>query len=144
MPFTPTISNDQANTGFGNQRPNVVGKPMILKNVSCWFFISANASCKALNPGGVNAFAVPALYTYGNLGRYTMRADDLIQFDFAMLKAFTFAKERSIEFRAEFFNIFNRPTFSAPSTAINSASGAQVSSTLNGSRQIEFALKGYF
>jgi Carboxypeptidase regulatory-like domain len=144
LPYTPTISNDQANTGFGNQRPNLVGKPTILKNVSCWFYISANASCKALDPGGVNAFAVPALYTYGNLGRYTMRADDLIQFDFAMLKAFTFSKERSIEFRAEFFNIFNRPTFSAPSTTINAASGAQVSSTLNGSRQIEFALKGYF
>ncbi|HTZ58375.1 MAG TPA: carboxypeptidase regulatory-like domain-containing protein [Acidobacteriaceae bacterium] len=144
LPFTPTISNDQANTGFGNQRPNAVGKPKVLKSVSCWFYISANAACKSLDPGGVNAFAVPALYTYGNLGRYTMRADDLIQFDFAMLKGFNFGNERSIEFRAEFFNIFNRPTFSAPSTTINSASGAQVSSTLNGSRQVEFALKGYF
>ena len=144
LPYTPTISNDQANTGFGNQRPNVVGKPKVLKNVSCWFYITANKSCQSLDPAGVAAFAVPAQYTYGNGGRNTMRADDLIQFDMALLKPFNFGNERSIEFRAEFFNVMNRPTFTAPSTAIDTSSGAQVSSTLNGARQIEFALKAYF
>ena len=73
-----------------------------------------------------------------------MRADDLIQFDLAVLKPFNFGNERSIEFRAEFFNVMNRPTFNAPSTAIDTSSGSQVSSTLNGARQIEFALKAYF
>ncbi len=144
LPFTPTISNDQANTGFGNQRPNVVGKPKVLKNVSCWFYITANKSCQGVDPQGVAAFAVPTQYTYGNGGRNTMRADDLIQFDLALLKPFNFGNERSLEFRAEFFNVMNRPTFNAPSTAIDSSSGAQVSSTLNGARQIEFALKAYF
>jgi hypothetical protein len=62
----------------------------------------------------------------------------------ALLKPFNFGNEKSIEFRAEFFNVMNRPTFTAPSTAIDSTSGAQVSSTLNGPRQIEFALKAYF
>jgi hypothetical protein len=144
LPYTPTISNDQANTGLANQRPNVVGRPKVLKNVSCWFYISANKSCQALDPEGVAAFTVPAQYTYGNGGRNTMRADDLIQFDLAVLKPFNFGNERSIEFRAEFFNVMNRPTFTAPSTAIDTSSGAQVSSTLNGARQIEFALKAYF
>ena len=51
LPFTPTISNDQANTGFGNQRPNLVGKVKMVKNVSCWFYISANKSCQSLAPG---------------------------------------------------------------------------------------------
>jgi hypothetical protein len=73
-----------------------------------------------------------------------MRADDLIQFDLSILKPFTFGRERSVEFRAEFFNLFNHTTFAAPSGVINSSSGGSVSATLNGSRQIEFALKGYF
>ena len=144
LPFTPTISNDQANTGSGNQRPNLVAKPTYVKKPSCWFYVAANTACTALDPSGVTAFAVPAQYTYGNLGRNTMRSDDLIQFDMSILKPFTFGKERSVEFRAEFFNLFNHTTFAAPSGVINSSSGGSSSATLNGSRQIEFALKGFF
>ena len=144
LPFTPTISVDQANTGVGSQRPAVIGKPVMLKKPSCWFYISANPSCKTLDPSGANAYTLPAMYSYGNGGRNTLRADHLIQFDFAMIKSFPLAAERSLEFRSEFFNIFNRPTFSSPSTNIDASSGAQVGSTLNGSRQIEFALKAYF
>jgi hypothetical protein len=46
--------------------------------------------------------------------------------------------------RGEFFNLFNRPTFGAPSTNIDSSSGVQVTSTLNTSREVELSLKGYF
>jgi hypothetical protein len=144
LPFTPTISTDTANTGVGNQRPNVVGKPTILKNPSCWFYIAANPACVALDSGGVSAFSVPAQYTYGNGGRNNMQADDLIDFDFSLTKLIPLGKERSLEFRGEFFNIFNRPTFSAPSTNIDQSTGATISSTLNTSRQIEFALKAHF
>jgi hypothetical protein len=42
------------------------------------------------------------------------------------------------------FNITNRPTFSAPSTVIDSSSGGQVNSTLNTSRIIQLALKFRF
>ena len=39
-----------------------------------------------------------------------MKADDLIQFDLAVLKAFKLGEARSLEFRGEFFNLFNPPT----------------------------------
>jgi hypothetical protein len=51
---------------------------------------------------------------------------------------------KQVEFRSEFFNIFNHPTFAAPTTTINSASGAQVGSTLNAARIIQLALKFRF
>ncbi|WP_353072482.1 TonB-dependent receptor [Tunturiibacter gelidoferens] len=144
LPYTPTISGDQANTGVGSQRPNVIGKPLLLRNHNCWYFDSKNSACKTLAPAGADAYAVPALYSYGNGGINLLRADGLVQFDLSLLKSFHFSETRSLEFRGSFFNLFNHTTFAAPTTNIDSSSAGQVSSTLNGSRQIELAAKIYF
>jgi hypothetical protein len=145
LPFTATISSDTANTGVAAQRPNITGAPRMVRKPSCWFYISKNTSCQALAPGAANVFTVPTQYTYGNGGILNLRADHVIQFDFAALKAFKLGGERSVEFRGELFNLFNRPTFAAPSnTNIDSGSGAQVSGTLNTSRIGELSLKVYF
>ncbi len=141
LPFTPTINGDVANTGVSSQRPQVVGTPQIVGSPSCWFYISANPSCVALDPSGTNAFAAPATYTYGNGGRNILKADPLKQLDFTAMKNFRIDDKRSLEFRAEIFNLTNHPVFAAPSTAINSSSGAQVSSTLNAARIVQLALK---
>ncbi len=140
-PFTPTISSDTANTGVGSQHPNVVGTPTIVGNPNCWFYISANPVCASLAPNTASAFTVPATYTYGTGGRNILRADGLKELDFTLLKSFRIAEMRQLEFRSEFFNILNHPTFAAPATAINSSSGAQVGSTLNTGRIIQLALK---
>jgi hypothetical protein len=87
---------------------------------------------------------MPAQYTYGDGGINILRADGLVQFDLALLKSFHFSESRSLELRGSFFNLFNHPTFAAPSTNIDSSSAGQVSSTLNGSRQVELAAKIYF
>ncbi len=144
LPFTPTINGDVANTGVSNQRPLVVGKPIIVGSPSCWFYTSANPSCVALDPSGSNAFIAPATYTYGNSGRNILKADALNQLDVTVVKAFHIDEKRGFEFRAEMFNILNHPVFAAPSTAVNSSSGAQVSSTLNAARIIQLALKFRF
>jgi hypothetical protein len=140
LPFTPTISSDQANTGVASQRPNVIGKPVLVRKANCWFYDSANPSCGI----GTNAFAVPTQYTYGNGGINTLRADGLVQFDVSLIKSFHFTEARSLEFRGNFFNVFNHTTFAAPSTNIDSSSAGQVTSTLNASREIELAGKFYF
>jgi hypothetical protein len=141
LPYTPTISGDQANTGVGSQRPNVIGKVTEVRRPNCWFYDSANSSCGA---SGTNAFAVPAQYTYGNGGINTLRADGLVQFDVSLIKSVHFTDTRSLEFRGSFFNVFNHTTFAAPSTNIDSSSAGQVTSTLNGARQVELAAKAYF
>jgi hypothetical protein len=65
LPFTPTIGADRANTGAGGERPNVNGVPFVPKNLSCWFFVSANSTCKALYPNATDVFNVPTQYTLG-------------------------------------------------------------------------------
>jgi hypothetical protein len=144
LPFTPTISADTANTGVGSQRPQVVGQPQLVGNVSCWFYVSSNPTCRSLEPNATNAFAVPAQYSYGNSGRNILLAQRLIQVDLSLMKEFPFTETRRLEFRSEFFNIANHAVFAAPTTTINLASGGQVGSTLNSNRILEFALKLYF
>ncbi len=144
LPFTPTISGDQANTGVGSQRPNVVGKATLVRNVNCWYYDSRNPTCRSLQPNGTDAFAVPAQYTYGNGGINTLRADGLVQFDTSLIKNFRFTESKSLELRASFYNTFNHTTFASPSTNIDAVSAGTISSTLNAARQGEVAAKIYF
>ena len=44
----------------------------------------------------------------------------LNELDFTLLKTFSLGESRRLEFRGEFFNLANHPTFAAPSTSINS------------------------
>jgi len=118
-----------------------VGKPKIVHSPNCWFYTPSNAGCTTLSPGTTAAYAVPAQYTYGTPLRNTLRADDLNELDFTLLKTFPLGESRSLELRGEFFNLANHPTFAAPSTNINSGSGAQVSATLNSSREVQLGVK---
>jgi Carboxypeptidase regulatory-like domain len=141
LPFTTSISTDQANTGVGGQRPNIVGHPVLIRQPNCWFFDSRNTACGT----GTDAFAVPALYTYGNGGINNLRSDGLVAVDMSIIKSIHFTDTRAFEFRGSFYNVFNHTTFASPSTTnIDSSSAGQITSTLNGSRQIELAAKVYF
>ena len=144
LPFTPTVSGDRANTGAGGQRPNVNGAPFAPHNLSCWFYTSANPTCKALFPNSTDVFTVPAQYTIGTGGRNILRADNLIQVDFSVLKDIPLTESTRLQFRSEFFNIANHPVFNAPGATVDQGSAGQVSGTLNSNRIIEFALKLIF
>jgi hypothetical protein len=144
QPFTPTISRDVANTGIGNQRPNVIGKPTTVGAPTCWFYSSTNAACAALAPSATNAFASPANFTYGNAGAFTLRSAWLKNFDFSVFKQFPITEGSVLQFRAEFFNLTNTPTFGIPNTTTDTASAGIVTTTVNNPRQLQFGLKYNF
>jgi len=64
-----------------------------------------------LNPA---AFATPQPGTFGNLERNSIHGPNFKQFDLVLAKHFPFAGGRNLEFRAEFFNLFNTVNFSNP------------------------------
>jgi len=91
-----------------------------------------------------DAFATPPDYTLGNLGQRTQRMGGLNQFNIGLLKNFSLTEHHRIQFRVEFFNAFNHPTFGLPDRNVGSPRFGLVSSSLQEARKIEFALKYLF
>jgi hypothetical protein len=77
-------------------------------------------------------------------------------FDFSIFKAFQLTERFSLQFRSEFFNIFNHANFNAPgfggngvvsvsnATNFNSSNFGEIGSTRTAPRQVQFALKLYY
>jgi hypothetical protein len=80
----------------------------------------------------------------GLVGRNTFRAQGLAAVDMALNKHFTFAEHRSIEFRSEFFNVFNRYNFGIPIHQVGFPGFGQSVNLRVPPRTIQFALKYSF
>jgi hypothetical protein len=124
--------------GTGTIRPNVVSgcDKTGPRTTAEWF----NTLC----------YADPAPFTFGDESRAdpTLRQDGVINFDFAMFKRTSFGPDErmNIEFRTEFFNIFNRNQWAAPNTnfVTGSTTFGTVSAIANTPRLIQFGLKFAF
>jgi hypothetical protein len=101
-----------------------------------------------------SALADAAGTDIGNVGRNVLRGPPQTNVDFSLIKRFPLHESRSIEFRAEFFNILNHVNFANPISDLNSATidtqtgkilnaGAfgRIISTSNNPRLIQFGLK---
>jgi hypothetical protein len=121
-------------SGFSANRPNLVGNPNDgPKTAQQWFNVNA---FQQLNP-------VTQAGQFGNAGRNVTQAAGLGQFDFSAFKTFRVTEAATVEFRAEFFNLFNRVNFGLPNNNISSPTFGQVESALP-PREIQFALKFLF
>ena len=130
---------EAANLGIGNIRPNVVpgcsrSGPQTLAQ---WF----NTAC----------FAAPPDFGAGTESRVDpiLRGPGINNFDFAVFKRTNINERMGVEFRTEFFNLFNHPYFSMPATGFGAAGFGVVNSTVQGGvaspeRLIQFALKFIF
>jgi hypothetical protein len=82
----------------------------------------------------------------GTRGRDTFRGPGFHNFDMAMIKDTSFGKRGNrelgvLEFRAEFFNVFNIVNFGLPSNTVRGSGFGIISHTGGSSRQIQFSLK---
>ena len=96
----------------------------------------------------VNAFAVPARGTWGDIGRNTLRGPGLLQLDLALQRRFRFGGDRSVELRVEAFNALNRANLANPNTNISSGSAfGRITGPLNNTygtgtaRQMQFMMR---
>jgi len=102
------------------------------------------------------AFSLPDAGFYGNLGRNTIIAPGLANFDFALTKSMSLTENKSLQFRAEFFNILNRTNFNRPgvvggqvgepirmfdASGNRNGSAGAILGSLTTSRQIQLGLK---
>jgi carboxypeptidase family protein/TonB-dependent receptor-like protein len=105
---TPRTTNagdlpDRNNT---NQRPDLVSTVSLIppggQTVDQW-----------INPA---AFRIPQLGRWGTAGRSLLAGPGLLQFDLGLGKRVPFSEGRSVEFRWEAFNVFNRAQLGNPNT----------------------------
>src|SRR5207245_2702862 len=140
FPLTPLVGSNQS--GNGNQfspdrpnwNPNFQGA-VKLRTVDHWY-----------DP---NAFSLPTLGTWGNVGRGVLDGPGLAEIDLSVFKTIPITESTKLLFRAEGFNIANRPNFGVPNFLIFSGdsispSAGQITSTTTSSRQIQFGLKLMF
>jgi hypothetical protein len=89
------------------------------------------------------AFSNPAPFTFGNSARaYTdLRAPGFLNESFGLIKRTQLTETLRLTFRAEFFNVFNRTQFAAPTGNINAAQFGRISAQANAPRQGQLALR---
>ena len=93
-------------------------------------------------PGGTG----PNQGVFGTLGRDRFRGPAFREFDVALIKDTAFGRRgnsefANLQFRAEFFNIFNEVNFGLPSNIVRGSGFGTISKTAGPSRQIQFSLK---
>ncbi len=143
LPVTP-FWNGAATSGSGessNDRPNVISNPNDGPHQrDAWF----NTAAFVAAPKG----------TFGNAGRNTIIGPRTNSGDFSILKTTRLREGMNLQFRAEFFNIFNHPNFALPNVTVNSAAFGTIASTPDvangnplgdgGPRLLQLALKFVF
>lgn len=80
----------------------------------------------------------------GAVGRNTFRAPGVANMDLALNKFFRFKEAQSLEFRTEFFNVFNRTHFGIPARQLFAPSVGRSVSTTIPARTVQFAVRYKF
>ena len=137
--------------GTGTIRPNYVPSGSLTVNGTAYSCnsnkqspLSGNAKINQwFNMGCWNA--APA-YTFGNEPRVdtSVFAEGIKNFDLSFLKSTQVTERIAVQFRAEFFNVFNRKQWAQPDSSIGDATYGQVTATNNQPRLGQFSLRVSF
>ena len=150
-PFT--IFSGVQQTGYGSNgvdRPDQIGKPSLStarENRADYFGMGADNGSYFHIPVNLPGGSGPNMGRFGTLGRNTFRGPAFYDFDFALIKDTAFGRRKDggelmdLQFRSEFFNIFNIVNMGLPANIINGSGFGQISKTAGTSRQIQFSLK---
>jgi hypothetical protein len=117
--------------GYGYERANLVGNP----------YPANQGAAEWIN---VAAFQTPALATFGNLGRDSLRSDWNKNLDLSLFRQFPITERFRLEFRFEMFNATNTPVWAIPVSSLEAPNFGAVTHTANVPRQLQFGLKLYF
>lgn len=137
-PFTVALLSEIDNSGTGrsilgfgaNDRPNVTSNPNLSNQTPQRWFNTA-------------AFSFPAPGTFGNAGRNILDGPGYQNVNASLVKNTALTERVNLQFRAEFFNLFNHPNFNLPDNFLGSPTFGVISSARE-PRHIQFGMKLLF
>jgi hypothetical protein len=132
FPITVTAADNSLQNPRGAARPNRIGdgKPAN-QTIDHWL--------------DETAFTMPALGSFGDAGVGIVRAPKYFNLDMSLGKKFPLGGSKYVDFRAEFFNVLNHPSFNPPAVNFSAPNSfGRITSTISPPRNLEFALKFYF
>ena len=149
-PFTVYSGIQQSGFGAGGaDRPDQVGKPVLSTGRTVredYFGLGADNPSFFDIPIGLPGGTGPNQGRLGTLGRDTFRGPAYQDLDVALMKDTRFGRRGSgeaatLQFRAEFFNLFNLVNFGLPANVVRGTGFGLISKTAGTSRQLQFSLK---
>ena len=153
-PFTVYSGIQQTGAGtIGADRPDQIGTPDLSTAASStrprndYFGLGANNGSFFSIPVNVADGTGPNSGRFGKLGRNTFRGPAYYNFDIALMKTTPIGRRASgleradVQFRVEFFNLFNIVNMGLPANTIKGTGFGMISKTAGTSRQIQFSLK---
>ncbi len=129
QPYTVNTSLDVNNDGTLTDRLNTTDG-----------FSEVNQGSTRLTAPSTGSFYAPDGQD-GIVGRNTFRAPGLALFNLALVKKFKFSEEGNLEFRSEFFNLFNRTNYGVPVRILEAPGFGRAVDTAVDARRVQFALK---
>jgi hypothetical protein len=146
---TPLDVNSNVNPNYVGLSGNPAGgfRPDLVPGVP--IYLNGSDPTQYLNPA---AFKLPAPGQFGNLKRGFVRQPGLTNVDFSLAKNWKVRERYGLQFRAEFFNLFNHTQFNGfdPGLGIDAFTGARTNgnfgrlNTDRGPRNIQLGLKFNF
>lgn len=138
LPFSVSSATNTLNNGYGTRANRICGGALPNPTIADWF----NLSC----------FTAPGAQQWGTGGRNILRGPHTRELDFSVFKNFALTSDnsKSLQLRAETFNLFNTPLFNQPAATSGAGGAGTITSagspiTLQRtSREIQLALKFYF
>ena len=134
FPLTISVFGDTANAGtaLGENpiRANLTGKPV--------FGTGTHTPISWFNPA---AFATPAAYTFGDVGRNTVYGPGMQTMDLAVVRGFSITERWRLETRGEFFNTFNHTNYGTPNRFVNTAGFGSITEVTTPGREIQLSAR---
>jgi hypothetical protein len=130
-PLSAIISQDISGTGSPIvNRPNLIKNPNIANATPARFF----------DP---TAFQIPDPGTFGNSGRNVIVGPGIRNIDLTLARRFRLSDSTRVQFRTDFYNVFNHPNFVAPPTMQNFADSSDFGALFvaRSPRIVQFGLK---
>jgi hypothetical protein len=137
FPFSVSSGRDHSLSGVNRDRADYIrhGNPNLSQDRSHGEMVTKFFD--------TSLFVQNATGTFGNSGRNIIRGPRFFNTDIGLLKNNRITERATLQFRAEFFNIFNNVNFNLPTANLSSAQFGRITSALD-PRILQFGLKMLF